>query len=296
MIRAINRNTTASMALCVGFLCGSPALFAQEATVAPVAEPVPVVQITPTEPTTIAPPPVVRTIPDEGLAQPVAPAMTENAAPRRAVKKAAPVMVAIAPKSAILPATDVVEAKPVVAEQILPARAAFEDSSVVTPVEQQADSQPLDDTNDNWMLFGGIAAALGFAGLGAGLAARRRRGRVTANNLPVLATPVPRPDYTAAPAMPIPAGFAPAQRMIKPSFATQHLPPVTDPLFTHKAVLEPITDPLFAHKAVTIPVTDPFFADHPDYVGRSSPFDTRRTWASGPKSEQPIVRELEPAE
>lgn len=295
MIRAINRNTTASMAVCVAFLCGSPTLFAQEATIAPVAEPLPVVQITPTEPTAIAPPPVVRTVPDEVLAQPVAPAMAEKAAPRRAVKKGAPVRAAIAPKPAILPATGVVEPKPVVAEQTVSAGAAFEDSAVVTPAEQPAASQPLDDTNDNWMLFGGLAA-LGFAGLGAGLAARRRRGRLTANILPVVATPVSRPDYTAAPAMPIPAGFAQAQRTIQPSLATQHLPPVTDPLFTHKAVLEPITDPLFAHKAVTTPVTDPFFADHPDYVGRSSPFDTRRTWASGPKSEQPIVRELEPAE
>ncbi|MEP7351280.1 MAG: hypothetical protein ABI668_15190 [Sphingorhabdus sp.] len=285
MIRPINRNAAASIALCAALACGSPALFAQDAVVIPTVQSAPVVEASPAPAAEVMPPPVVRTIPDEMLDQPVAVPVAEKAAPRRAAAKAAPVKAASAPRAAAVPATDIVEIAPSVAE---PAVATVEDTAPITPIEpiaQPPAEQVADDANEDWMLYGGLAAALGLAGLGAAVAARRRRGRVGPNSPAVQTAPVAAPDYPAARRLTA-TGPVAAPRTIPSSFATQPRPPVTDPLFAHQATPAPVTDPLFSHKAVALPITDPLFADHPRYVGTSS----------SKADERPTVRELEPAE
>jgi hypothetical protein len=190
--------------------------------------------------------------------------------------------------------------------ETLPAVATVEDTAPIAPVEQSEAIAPADASDDNMLIVGGIAAALGLAGVGAVMARRRRRP-----DQPYAATEQTETIVPAAPAAPIfakhvtPANTIPANPMrpavvehsaprFMPAMADRNLPPVTDPLFAHQVELKPVTDPLFSYKTELQPVTDPMFAGHDEYAGRApvgSAFDTRRTWPAV----QP-ERVLEPAE
>lgn len=296
MIRGNIFSSGAIFPISAAMLCSSPSVFAQDTA----AEPTIVTPtIAPQE--VVATPPVVSTIPDVVAAKPVVeedkPVISAKAArptPPRA--KAAP-----KPSTITLPTADTetdskvdsgVSSPPLV-EDVSPIVATVEDTATVAPLEQSQQSQISDETQDDWIIYGGLAAALGLAGLGAAFNRRRRRSSEPVSVAPTKLVPATVADVQ--PAQPLTAP-RPAPRVIQPSFANRHLPPVTDPLFAHQPVFEPITDPLFAHQMVVPPVTDPMFADRAEYVGRAAAFDTRRTWPAVQSDERPENRELEPVE
>lgn len=315
MIRGNRKFTTANMAIATALLCGTPAAFAQEVAAPPVVvAPPPIVQSAPA-PTpapvatpTVAPPPMVPTVSVE-------PAQAERPAPRRAAatKAAAqpsprvrtvPVAATSAPTVESEANEPTVINTPVI-DDTSAVTATVEDTAPVAPVDQSAPSQITDGTDDDWMIYGGLAAALGLAGLGGVLASRRRRTRVTdepTTFVPntAVATPDPRPLPVQQTAAPVERFRAPvAAPIARPRFADAHLPPVTDPLFAHRPVLGPITDPLFMQRTEMPPVTDPMFADKDEYVGSSSAgvaFDKRRDWQASSNDERKPLPEFEPAE
>lgn len=318
MIRGNNHITTARMAICAALLCGSSAALAQATEVAPSVAPAPPPVAAPVAsqpapqpvaPTGISAPPAVRTIPDEQLNQPVVAAEPERAAPRRSAARAAPARTEAAPVAAVPVASEPTPAEPVDAlplpiDEGSPVTATVEDSAAIGPVEQ-AEPAEMVDGSDDWMVYGGIAAALGLAGVGAALARRRRRPQakyVAVERMEPVTPTKPAAPIAAAPvAFAEPARVEPTAPVIAaraepryvPTVADRDLPPVTDPLFAHQAELKPITDPMFSQKIDVPPVTDPMFADHDDYAGKGSAgsaFDKRRTWPAAP------ARELEPAE
>lgn len=321
MIRGNNHFTTARMAICVALLCGTSPAFAQEAAV-PVVQPAPPPVAAPvvTQPapqpvteTVVAPPPVVATIAEEELVRPTAaierPAQrtTVRAAPARS--QVAPVAQAAAPEPALVDPTAAMVAP---AEEVLSAPVTLGDAAAIAPVEESEPIAPVNSNDDNMIVVGGIAAALGLAGLGAVLARRRRRPtqqnvqterndtiasveRATLTNTPQHGPAAPifaAPVALAEPTRSVVAERA-APRFV-PTVADRDLPPVTDPLFAHRAELGPVTDPLFMHKTELPPVTDPLFADKEKYAGQTpagSSFDSRRTWPA-----TQTQHELEPAE
>jgi MYXO-CTERM domain-containing protein len=308
MIRGNRKFTTANIAIATALLCGTPAVFAQETAAVPEVQtvaPPPVVEAPPAATPTVAPPPMVPTI-SQSPEAPVAP--REPAKQRAAPKPAAKAVVRAAPAASPVAATPVNEPEvinaPVLGETST-VTATVEDTAPVAPVEQSVATPIADGPGEDWMIYGGLAAALGLAGLGGVLASRRRRGRVSdepATLAPnrAVAAPNPRPLPVQQSAAPIerftPLAAAPVAR---PSFADQHLPPVTDPLFAHRPVLGPITDPLFMHETIMPPVTDPMFAGTDEYVGSSSAgaaFDKRRDWQPAPGEERKPLHEFEPAE
>lgn len=257
-----------------------------------------------------SPPPVVRTVNEtvapEALAQvraeqaakakPAAKPVTRvEAAPARSTAAAAPVTTASEPVDT--PPAEAVTTLPITAE---PAPVA--DPTPLPPPEATA-SADSGTSNDDLMLYGGVAI-LAVAGIGAAMAARRRKGRFTEDDRGAVVTaantaaaPQPRPmaptiaepgrtriiEPAAAPAAPVVAPAAavaaatPARTAAKPIsdplFAKQAPLPegVTDPLFARRnEPLPPVTDPLFQHQAELAPVTDPMFADRPDYAGPGS--------------------------
>ncbi len=321
MIRGNNHFTTARMAICVALLCGTSPAFAQEAAV-PVVQPAPPPVAAPvvTQPapqpvaeTIVAPPPVVATIPEEELVRPTA--ATERTVQRTNARAApvrrqtAPVAQAAAPEPALVDPTETMVAPD---EDVLPAPVTLGDAAAIAPVEENEPIAPVNANDDNMIVVGGIAAALGLAGLGAVLARRRRRPiqqHVQTDRNETIAFVEPaKPTYTpqrgpTAPIFAAPVALAePMRSMVAeraaprfvPTAADRDLPPVTDPLFAHRAELGPVTDPLFMHKTELPPVTDPLFADKEDYAGQTpagSAFDSRRTWPA-----TQTQRELEPAE
>ena len=318
MIRGNNHLTTARMAICVALLCGTSPAFAQEAAV-PVVQPAPPPVAAPvvTQPapqpvaeTVVAPPPVVATIAEEELVRPTAaierPAQrtTVRAAPARS--QVAPVAQAAAPEPALVDPTVAMVAP---AEEVLSAPVTLGDAAAIAPVEESEPIAPVNSNDDNMIVVGGIAAALGLAGLGAVLARRRRRPtQQNERNETIASVERAAPTYTpqrgpAAPILAAPVAVAEPTRSVVaeraaprfvPTVVERDLPPVTDPLFAHRAELGPVTDPLFMQKTELPPVTDPLFADKEEYAGQSpdgSTFDSRRTWP-GTQTQH----ELEPAE
>ena len=330
MNRGNRKFTTAHFAIATAMLFGTPGAFAQETEAAPVVvAPPPVVQSAPApEPVaspTVAPPPMVPTISAE-------PVQAERpAAPRTAATKAT---VQPTQRARTAPPTTTTRSTPTAASAPTVMNAPTIDGASAelrrdelpvapindVPVEQAPVDQTItpvaDGTDDDWMIYGGLAAALGLAGLGGALASRRRktRSRDAVAFVPTRVAPAPARSMPApAVAAPLPASnFAPvaksyaapiatavAQPIRRPSFADQHLPPVTDPLFAHQAELAPVTDPLFMHKTELAPVTDPMFADKAEYTGASTngaAFDKRRDWPSGQGDERPPLYKFEPAE
>ncbi len=308
MIRGNRKFTTANIAIATALLCGSPAAFAQETVTTPEVQtvaPPPVVATPPAATPTVAPPPMAPTI----TQPPEAPTEArEPARQRDAVKPAARAAVRAAPAAAPVSAAPANEPQVVnapVLDQTSAVTSTVEDTAPVAQTEQSAATPIADGTSEDWMIYGGLAAALGLAGLGGVLASRRRRNRVL--NEPTsfvpntaVAAPNPRPLPVQQTAAPVERFRAPmAAPVARPSFADAHLPPVTDPLFAHRPVLGPITDPLFMHETILPPVTDPMFADTEQYVGSSSAgaaFDKRRDWQSASNGERKPLHEFEPAE
>lgn len=306
MIRGNKLNKPAIMAISAAILCSSSVSFAQETAPLPTAQPAPVtVEPTPVVQTapevappvaTVAPTPAASPIPESAAEQRVesapAPAAAARAAPSRtatsqsAMPRVIEALPAIDPVFETTANADVVP----VSEDIAPVDVAVGDTDALAPLNETATTELADGTQEDWIIYGGLAAALGLAGLGGVVAARRRRTRQNERRPVERTAPAPLNDYPVA--RPLVAQQA-APRFIQPRVSDVNLPPVTDPLFAHQAELGPITDPLFSQKIALPPVTDPMFAETEDYVGAStagSDFDKRRTWPATP------AREMEPAE
>ena len=332
MNRGNRKFTTAHLAIATAMLCGTTTVFAQEIEATPVVvAPPPIVQSVPAPAPvaspTVAPPPMVPTVSAEP-AQAEPPAARRTAAPKataRATQRARTVPTATATRAAPATATapTVVNEPTIDGTSVAPTQEPLPVAPVnEAPVEEAPVDQTVtpvaDGSEDDWMIYGGLAAALGLAGLGGALASRRRKTRsrdaVALEPRRVAPAPVrnmPAPMPIAAKPMPV-STFAPVAShdavsvaapvtapIRRPSFADQHLPPVTDPLFKHQPVLAPVTDPLFMHKTELAPVTDPMFADKAEFAGaptNGSVFDKRRDWPNGEGGARPPLRETEPAE
>ena len=274
MIRGNRKFTTANIAIATALLCGTPAAFAQEAATVPEMQtvaPPPIVETAPAATPAVAPPPVVPTISEapavpNSASEPVRPRAAAKPATRTAVRAApapAPAITASEPKVINAPTLD----------ETSTVTATVEDTAPVAPVDQTAATPIADGTSEDWMIYAGLGAALGLAGLGGMMAARRRRTRTLDEPTTFVpntagATPSPRPLPVQQTAAPVERFTAPvAAPIARPSFADAHLPPVTDPLFARRPVLGAITDPLFMHETIFPPVTDPLFADKEEYVG-----------------------------
>ena len=306
MIRENNHFATARIAFCAALLCGTSATFAQDASVAPIVETAPspvsapiAAQPAPEVASVVAPPPAVATIPEKQLLKP---SVAKRQVPRPIIARATPVRSEVVP-TAVGPTTapvspTIIPAAPT--DENLPAATTMENTPGAAPKSQTNEIAPDDANDDNLIVVGGIVAALGLAGTGLALARRRRRPTE-----PYTAT---ERTETVAPDVPVAPTFATRVSSAEPmrpavvehaaprfvSTATDsNLPPLTDPLFAHRAELGPVTDPLFSHENELQPVTDPMFSDHEEYAGKAagSAFDNRRTWPAA----QP-QRELEPAE
>lgn len=306
MIRGKRTLTTAHIAIATALLCGAPAAFAQETATAPevqIVAPPPIVATQPTA-TPVAPPPMVPTI-SEAPAEPTV--AREPVRQRAATKPVAKGSVRTAPaaSAAVPTASDPTVINTPTLDETSIVTATVEDTAPVAPVDQPEATPIADGTSEDWMIYAGLGAALGLAGLGGMVAARRRRTRVSdepTTFVPntAVATPTPRPLPVQQTATPIERFSAPVPTPIaRPSFADAHLPQVTDPLFAHRPVLSPVTDPLFMHETILPPVTDPMFADTEEYVGSASAsaaFDKRRDWQAGSNGERKPLHEFEPAE
>lgn len=278
-------------AVIAALMSGSSLVWAQEAAIPSTPVPAPVAE------TTVAPPPIVRTLPTENDV--VNPAAAEQAAQEKAAKQAAkpaarstatpPARVrseapvrsttAVAPEPV---AGDNQTTQPAVATP--PATDAMEPSASTLQVTEDPVATAPEDTvvnedeatAEDIALLGGMAAALAALGIGAAFFARRRRRPLEADRAaPVEASPAfvaPQPVHQSSAFQqfdrtPTPQTMAPRQTVhSRPDI------PVTDPLFTTPVVAGPITDPLFAPRnAVEPPITDPLFAKHARFTGRACP-------------------------
>ncbi len=307
MIRGNRRFNTANIVIVTALLCGTPGAFAQETATAPevqIVAPPPMVATQPAA-TPVEPPQAVPTITAAPAASPAArEPVRQRAATKPAARSTARALPAAAPVAS--PVSEAPASEPTVInaptlDETSAVTATVEDTAPVAPVGQFEATPIADDTSEEWMIYGGLGAALGLAGLAGMMAARRRRTRVSddpttvAPNMAV-ATPAPRPLPVQQIAAPIERFTAPIARQ---SFADAHLPPVTDPLFAHRPVLGPVTDPLFFQTVAMPPVTDPMFAGTDQDVGGSSAaaaFSERRDWQSPSNEERKPLHEFEPAE
>lgn len=306
MIRGNRTLTAAHIAIATALLCGAPAAFAQETATAPevqIVAPPPMVATQPTA-APVAPPPVVPTISETPAEPTVAREPVRQRAAAKPVAKAA-VRSAPAASAAVPTASDPTVINTPTLDETSIVTATVEDTAQVAPVDQPEATPIADGTSEDWMIYAGLGAALGLAGLGGMVAARRRRTRVSdepTTFVPntAVATPTPRPIPVQHTAAPVERFTAPAAApLARPRFADAHLPPVTDPLFAHRPVLGPITDPLFMHETILPPVTDPMFADTEEYVGSASAsaaFDKRRDWQDARTEPRKPLHEFEPAE
>lgn len=225
----------------------------------------------------VAPPPIARTVTDTVAPEALAQARAEEAAKARSAARAAPVRKTTAAAS-VAGTHEPVPTAPVSTaaaepETIIPVtdKPVSPTDSVALPAPEASEA-PVSDgsTHDDWLLWGGIAA-LGAAGIGAALAARRRKSRTAEYDREVVdinsyRAPAPHPRPVAA--TPFGAGGVSDPLFTRPAPAAEG---VTDPLFTRpQEPLPPVTDPLFAQKANIPPVTDPLFANRPEYMGAGS--------------------------
>lgn len=312
MFRGKISSNSATLAISAAMLCTAPAVFAQE-----VVAPPPVILPAPAPvaaPETVTPPVAVQTVTETATPSPE-PAVAARPAVARAATRSAPKPAGRISAPVAAPSADVDDNIAAVPGSLTngvdsgPTVATVEDTAVVapldqTPLDQAAPTRIADGTDDDWMIYGGLGAALALAGLGGMLVSRRRR-RIEREPTIVSATattatpkqrPIPAQEPVAPVARSTPFVAAPVMRQ---SVADKHLPPVDDPLFAHRPVLAPVTDPLFMHKAVLAPVTDPMFADKDEYVGRpsaSTAFDKRKDWPPASGEIRKPLNEFEPAE
>jgi MYXO-CTERM domain-containing protein len=288
----LSKQMVSSLPIAAGMLLATSAHAQETVTVAapPVMAP-PAVEATPA----VTPPPAVSTLPtandriapqaqaDVAPAEPVVAVERQTAratvAPRPAPRIAvldvtpAPVTDAIAPDAPAVNVPSDAQIDPVA-------------DPAPEPVEAAPVASETDDGNNEWLLGGGILAALGLAGLALASRRRRRTGDVVTKTAPTHAAPaervpvMPERKIAAEPAFiaPTPDPFfaqqrqVTAQRSSDPIFAARadDVRPTTDPLFAFKPEQMPITDPLFSRKVDVPPVTDPMFANRPEYQGRTT--------------------------
>lgn len=237
-----------------------------------------------------APPPPVRTMTETVAPEALAQMRAEQAAKTKVAKPATkPVVRVAASRPAATAPTVAAEPDTIVPATEEPTGVA-EAVPLPPPEPRETVTITNDGTNEDWMLYGGVAV-LAAAGIGAAIAARRRKARFSEDDRGVVEMPVnrataPQPapvlaepgrtrviEPVAVPPAPVAAAPAVVAASRDPLFAKQApmAEGVTDPLFTRKAEpLPPVTDPLFAQKTELPPVTDPMFADRPEYAGPGS--------------------------
>jgi hypothetical protein len=290
--------------------------YAQEA--APVITP-PEVTAPAAEPTpSVTPPPAVSTLPTandrvapqaQADVTPVQPAPSIERRPARTTVTTRPAPRIVAPVTSPEPVTEAIAPDaPVVnvpsETEIQPAAA-----DRVEPVETAPVASDATDNTNEWLLGGGILAALGLGGIALASRRRRRSGDVFTKSAPAYVAPVERaPVMPERKLIPEPAFVPPAPdpffaqqrqatalRSSDPLFAARadDVRPTTDPLFAYKPEQKPITDPLFSRKVEIPPVTDPMFANRPEYQGRAGAGESgygSRAFVGN------AVSEMEPAE
>ncbi len=336
------RSTTKSLSVSLGALALSLTampLAAQD--IAPVAPPVAAQPARPVQAPTAAPAPVELTVPrldsERDTVAPQAAADLEReradqsqsapaprrerttaSAPPRAAVAAPRAVTPVAPMAAIQPETEsTMQGEATIADPVAPVTPPVEAQAVPpaeTPVvtEQVAAEQGFDE---EWLIGGGVLAALGLAGYA--LAGRRRRhSHARVDTAPVVATtpvapvkPTPlRADAYAAEPQPARMTHL-APQVAAPAASPKHDPlfarpaPAaaisSDPLFAYRAPLAPVTDPLFFHKVDTPPITDPMFANDPNYAGPNGQTNAGDRGAARHQPTSPTTRDtriLEPAE
>ena len=274
-------------AVIAALMSGSSLVWAQDAAAPASPAPAPVAE------TTVAPPPVLRTLPTENDV--INPAAAEQAAeektttqpakaataPVTRTRDAAPARPTPAtPTLTMAPDTSVADnaassaplAVPPQVESIEPAASTVQAVEPVPSGQVGAVAQS-DATGEDLTLIGGIAAALAALGIGAAFFARRRKPADADRATPVDAAPA----FVAPPPIREASVFQQFDRMPARQTIAPRLPmdsrsdiPVTDPLFSTPVAAGPITDPLFAPRnAVEPPITDPLFAKHGRFTGRA---------------------------
>ena len=285
MAKFVTIKSAGRAALLATLMSGS-AVVAQDVSVASAPAAVEAVQPVPAPPVqaaptpSIAPLPIVRTVPTENdVVNPVAAqqaadeqkqAQVERRPTRIVAPKATQERVA-APSNVAPPPSQSGDISPTLNE---PTPAVATDTSETPPMitaEPVVTAQPVSTAADgniqaeDLTLFAGIAAALAALGLGGFLVSRRRRDAVPERAL----TTHVEPPVQTRPSPPIAKEAEVTSPVWQPPVATRANVQVTDPLFSATVRPQPITDPLFAPRNdVEIPITDPLFAKNARFSGR----------------------------
>ena len=228
----------------------------------------------------IAPLPIVRTVPTENdvvnpvAAQQAADEQKQVQVERRPTRVLAPMATqerVAAPSIAAAPSSQPSNILPTLNE---PAPAVATDTSETPPMiiaEPAVTAQPVGTAADgniqaeDLTLFAGIAAALAALGLGGFLVSRRHRDAVPER---ALTTHVEPPVQTRS-SPPITKGAVVTSAVWQPPGKTRASIQVTDPIFSTTVRPQPITDPLFAPRNdVEIPITHPLLANNARFSGR----------------------------
>lgn|GEM_PF-4579798 len=284
MAKFVTIKSAGRAALLATLMSGS-AIFAQDvpAVSAPAAVgvvqpvPAPPVQAAPTP--SIAPLPIVRTVPTENdvvnpvAAQQAADEQKQAQVERRPTRVVPPkaIQERVAAPSIVAAPSSQPGISPTLDE---PAPAVATDTSETAPIitaEPVVTAQPVSTAADgniqaeDLTLFAGISAALAALGLGGFLVSRRRRDVVPERAL----TTHVEPPVQTRPSPPITKEAVVTSPVWQPPVATRANIQVTDPLFSTTVRPQPITDPLFAPRNdVEIPITDPLFAKNARFSGR----------------------------
>lgn len=279
MAKFVTIKSAGRAALLATLMSGS-AVFGQDVPVASAPAAVEAVQPVPAPPVqapptpSIAPLPIVRTVPTENdVVNPVAAQQAVDEQKQAQVERRSTRVVATKAiqERVAAPSSQPGDISPTLNE---PAPAVATDTSETPPMitaEPVVTAQPVSTAADgniqaeDLTLFAGIAAALAALGLGGFLVSRRRRDAVPER---ALTTHVELPVQTR-PSPPIAKEAEVISPVWQPPVATRANIQITDPLFSATVRPKPITDPLFAPRNdVEIPITDPLFAKNARFSGR----------------------------